>query len=162
LIKIVLSWPALTKLNLTNKPFKNMTVMIDTFEFITELEKSGLKEESAKVITKKFVEMEANFITRDELKAEKSDVIKDTKNSETSLKQEIQLAKQELKQEIQMVKQEFKQEIQIVKQEIQIVRQEIKMSEQRAITKLSGVMVILFSIATTLIGWMIQGGNLPH
>ncbi len=132
-----------------------MTVMIDTFEFITELERSGLKEESAKVITRKFVDMEANFVTRDEVKAERNDIIKDSRNSETSLKQEIQMVKQELRQEIQMVKQELK-------QEIQIVRQEIKMSEQRAVIRLSGVMIILFGISTTLIGWMIKGVNLPH
>ncbi len=149
--KIYFIMTTLTTLNLTNKPFKNMTVMIDTFEFITELERSGLKEESAKVITRKFVDMEANFVTRDELKAEKNDVIKDSRNSETSLKQEIQMVKQELRQEIQMVK-----------QEIQIVRQEIKMSEQRAVIRLSGVMIILFGIATTLIGWMIKSGNLHH
>jgi hypothetical protein len=151
LAKIYFIMTTLTTLNLTNKPFKNMTVMIDTFEFITELERSGLKEESAKVITRKFVDMEANFVTRDELKAEKNDVIKDSRNSETSLKQEIQMVKQELRQEIQMVK-----------QEIQIVRQEIKMSEQRAVIRLSGVMIILFGIATTLIGWMIKSGNLHH
>ena len=99
--------------------------------------------------------MEANFVTRDEVKAERNDIIKDSRNSETSLKQEIQMVKQELRQEIQMVKQELK-------QEIQIVRQEIKMSEQRAVIRLSGVMIILFGIATTLIGWMIKGVNLPH
>jgi hypothetical protein len=49
-----------------------------------------------------------------------------------------------------------------LKQEIQIFRQEIKMSEQRAVTRISGVMMILFGIATTLIGWMIKGGNLPQ
>jgi hypothetical protein len=155
LAKIYFIMTTLTKLNLTNKPFKNMTVMIDTFEFITELERSGLKEESAKVITRKFVDMEANFVTRDEVKAERNDIIKDSRNSETSLKQEIQMVKQELRQEIQMVKQELK-------QEIQIVRQEIKMSEQRVVIRLSGVMIILFGIATTLIGWMIKGVNLPH
>jgi hypothetical protein len=54
-----------------------MTVMIDTFEFIAKLERSGLSEESAKVITKKFVEIQADFVTKDNLRQEQGIFMKD-------------------------------------------------------------------------------------
>ncbi len=62
-----------------------MTAMIDSFEFITELEKSGLSEKSAKVITKKFVAIQAGFVTKDNLRQEQEILMKDVKIIEKDL-----------------------------------------------------------------------------
>lgn len=113
--------------------------MIDTFEFITELEKAGIKEEGAKAIAKKFVEMQANVVTRDELRAEIRNVAKDTK-----------IAEKDIIARIDALEARLKQEIQTLNAKIDAVDTKIDTVSDKLLTRIGGII----TVAVGVIAWL--------
>lgn len=120
-----------------------MTIFIDTFQFITALEKSGLKEEGAKMIAKTLVDMQTDIVTKDDLKVEKDIFIKENRIAEKDLGTKIDA----LNTKIDNVEKDLTIKIDNVEANL---RQEIKMSEQRMVIKIGGMIVATIAIITWL------------
>lgn len=75
------------------------TAAIDTFEFIKELGNAGIKEEGARIIAKKLVEIQTqNFpITREDLARERDDIGKDIKTIARDLSCKIEVTNKDIK-----------------------------------------------------------------
>jgi hypothetical protein len=115
-----------------------MAMMIDTFEFVTDLEKAGIKEDAAKAIVKKFVEMQTNFVSKEEFREEKSIAIRDLKVTENDLVSRIEA----VDRKIDNVEARLKQEIEISRKDI--------------IIKLGAMMIGGFAVAIAVLGFLIS------